>query len=50
MTRGDPLKALGAAPETSFSKLVSQCGIIFTMVSPTHGFWLELINYCTKEE
>jgi 3-hydroxyisobutyrate dehydrogenase-like beta-hydroxyacid dehydrogenase len=49
MTRGDPLKVLGAAPETSFSKLVSQCGIIFTMVSPTHGFWLELVNYCTKE-
>ncbi|BCS18527.1 NAD(P)-dependent oxidoreductase [Aspergillus puulaauensis] len=31
--RGDPLKALGATPETNFSKLVAQCGIIFTMVS-----------------
>lgn len=34
MSRGEPLKALGAKPETNFSKLVSQCGIIFTMVSP----------------
>ncbi|KAF7597573.1 hypothetical protein BBP40_000051 [Aspergillus hancockii] len=33
MARGDPLRALGATPETSFPKLVSQCGIIFTMVS-----------------
>ncbi|KAL2821247.1 NAD binding domain of 6-phosphogluconate dehydrogenase-domain-containing protein [Aspergillus cavernicola] len=33
MTRGDPLKALGATPETNFSKLVAQCGVIFTMVS-----------------
>lgn len=33
MARGDALKALGATPENSFSKLVSQCGIIFTMVS-----------------
>ncbi|KAL4806678.1 NAD binding domain of 6-phosphogluconate dehydrogenase-domain-containing protein [Aspergillus unguis] len=33
MSRGDPLKALGATSETSFSKLVAQCGIIFTMVS-----------------
>ncbi|KAL3467992.1 hypothetical protein BJX64DRAFT_273561 [Aspergillus heterothallicus] len=33
MTRGDPLKALGGIPESSFPKLVSQCGIIFTMVS-----------------
>ncbi|KAL2855848.1 hypothetical protein BJY01DRAFT_264230 [Aspergillus pseudoustus] len=33
MTRGDPLRALGGTPETSFSKLVSECGIIFTMVS-----------------
>ncbi|KAL3435383.1 NAD binding domain of 6-phosphogluconate dehydrogenase-domain-containing protein [Aspergillus tetrazonus] len=31
MSRGEPLKALGAKPETNFSKLVSQCGIIFTM-------------------
>ncbi|KAE8352722.1 NAD binding domain of 6-phosphogluconate dehydrogenase-domain-containing protein [Aspergillus coremiiformis] len=33
MARGDPLKALGATPENNFSKLVGQCGIIFTMVS-----------------
>ncbi|KAL2823084.1 NAD binding domain of 6-phosphogluconate dehydrogenase-domain-containing protein [Aspergillus granulosus] len=33
MARGAPLKALGGTPESSFSKLVSQCGIIFTMVS-----------------
>lgn len=32
MSRGDPLKALGAVPESSFEKLVGQCGIIFTMV------------------
>ncbi|CAI7631198.1 unnamed protein product [Penicillium viridicatum] len=33
MSRGSPLRALGAIPEHSFEKLVSQCGIIFTMVS-----------------
>ncbi|KAJ9486700.1 hypothetical protein VN97_g6637 [Penicillium thymicola] len=33
MSRGSPLRALGAIPEPSFEKLVSQCGIIFTMVS-----------------
>ncbi|KAL4762670.1 NAD(P)-dependent oxidoreductase [Aspergillus foveolatus] len=33
MSRGESLKALGAKPETNFSKLVAQCGIIFTMVS-----------------
>ncbi|PYI21589.1 6-phosphogluconate dehydrogenase family protein [Aspergillus violaceofuscus CBS 115571] len=33
MARGDPLKALGGTPESSFTKLVAQCGIIFTMVS-----------------
>ncbi|OOG00760.1 hypothetical protein ASPCADRAFT_511667 [Aspergillus carbonarius ITEM 5010] len=33
MARGDALKALGGTPETSFSKLVAQCGIVFTMVS-----------------
>ncbi|KAL5333265.1 hypothetical protein BJX70DRAFT_72462 [Aspergillus crustosus] len=33
LSRGDPLKALGASSETSFPKLVAQCGIIFTMVS-----------------
>ncbi|BDD64272.1 hypothetical protein MAP00_009108 [Monascus purpureus] len=33
MSRGDPLKALGAVPESSFEKLVGRCGIIFTMVS-----------------
>ncbi|KAL4743313.1 NAD binding domain of 6-phosphogluconate dehydrogenase-domain-containing protein [Aspergillus similis] len=33
MFRGESLKALGAKPETNFSKLVAQCGIIFTMVS-----------------
>ncbi|KAA8651780.1 hypothetical protein EYZ11_003977 [Aspergillus tanneri] len=33
MTRGDPLKVLGATPETKFENLVAQCGIIFTMVS-----------------
>jgi 3-hydroxyisobutyrate dehydrogenase-like beta-hydroxyacid dehydrogenase len=32
LSRGDPLKALGATPETNFPKLVAQCGIIFTMV------------------
>lgn len=32
MARGDALKALGGTPETSFSKLVAQCGIVFTMV------------------
>ncbi|KAL4934129.1 NAD(P)-dependent oxidoreductase [Aspergillus undulatus] len=36
MSRGDALKALGATPETSFSKLVAQCAIIFTMVSNDH--------------
>ncbi|OGM48580.1 NAD binding domain of 6-phosphogluconate dehydrogenase [Aspergillus bombycis] len=35
MARGDPLKTLGATPETSFAKLVAQCGIIFTMVRTT---------------
>ncbi|KAJ5382468.1 Dehydrogenase multihelical [Penicillium concentricum] len=33
MSRGSPLQALGAIPEPNFEKLVSQCGIIFTMVS-----------------
>ncbi|KAL4786372.1 NAD binding domain of 6-phosphogluconate dehydrogenase-domain-containing protein [Aspergillus varians] len=33
MSRGDPLKAVGATPETNFPNLVAQCGIIFTMVS-----------------
>ncbi|KAI9369199.1 NAD binding domain of 6-phosphogluconate dehydrogenase-domain-containing protein [Aspergillus egyptiacus] len=33
MSRGETLKALGAKPETNFSNLVTQCGIIFTMVS-----------------
>ncbi|KAJ5620742.1 Dehydrogenase multihelical [Penicillium lagena] len=33
MSRGTPLQALGAIPEPSFEKLVSQCGIIFTMVA-----------------
>ncbi|KAL4770274.1 NAD binding domain of 6-phosphogluconate dehydrogenase-domain-containing protein [Aspergillus nidulans var. acristatus] len=33
MSRGESLKALGAKPETNFSELVAQCGIIFTMVS-----------------
>ncbi|KAL4879392.1 NAD binding domain of 6-phosphogluconate dehydrogenase-domain-containing protein [Aspergillus karnatakaensis] len=33
LSRGDPLKALGATPETDFSKLVAQCSIVFTMVS-----------------
>ncbi|OGE56245.1 hypothetical protein PENARI_c003G00308 [Penicillium arizonense] len=33
MSRGAPLQALGGIPETNFSKLVSNCGIIFTMVS-----------------
>jgi hypothetical protein len=32
MSRGAPLQALGGIPETNFSKLVSNCGIIFTMV------------------
>ncbi|OQE41094.1 hypothetical protein PENCOP_c005G00631 [Penicillium coprophilum] len=33
MSRGTPLQALGAIPEPNFEKLVSKCGIIFTMVS-----------------
>lgn len=32
MSRGTPLQALGAVAEPSFEKLVSRCGIIFTMV------------------
>lgn len=32
MSRGGPLQALGGIPEPSFDKLVSRCGIIFTMV------------------
>lgn len=32
MARGDPLRSLGATPESDFQKLVAQCGIIFTMV------------------
>ncbi|OQD82123.1 hypothetical protein PENANT_c023G07692 [Penicillium antarcticum] len=33
MSRGAPLQSLGGVPENNFSKLVSNCGIIFTMVS-----------------
>ncbi|CDM28645.1 hypothetical protein DTO013E5_922 [Penicillium roqueforti] len=33
MSRGAPLQALGAIPVANFEKLVSQCGIIFTMIS-----------------
>ncbi|KAJ5628055.1 hypothetical protein N7490_010283 [Penicillium lividum] len=33
MSRGTPLQALGATAEPSFEKLVSRCGIIFTMVA-----------------
>ncbi|KAJ5987355.1 hypothetical protein N7451_011720 [Penicillium sp. IBT 35674x] len=33
MSRGTPLQALGAVAEPSFEKLVSRCGIIFTMVA-----------------
>jgi 3-hydroxyisobutyrate dehydrogenase-like beta-hydroxyacid dehydrogenase len=36
MSRGAPLQALGGTPETNFSKLVSNCGIIFTMVLNTN--------------
>lgn len=32
MSRGAPLQAMGGTPEPSFEKLVSKCGIIFTMV------------------
>lgn len=32
MSRGGPLQALGGVPEPNFNKLVSRCGIIFTMV------------------
>jgi 3-hydroxyisobutyrate dehydrogenase-like beta-hydroxyacid dehydrogenase len=32
MSRGAPLQTLGAIAEPSFEKLVSRCGIIFTMV------------------
>jgi 3-hydroxyisobutyrate dehydrogenase-like beta-hydroxyacid dehydrogenase len=37
MSRGSPLQALGAVAEPNFEKVVSQCGIIFTMVSRFHG-------------
>lgn len=33
MARGNPLQALGGTSETSFEKVVGQCGIIFTMIS-----------------
>ncbi|KAJ5091513.1 Dehydrogenase multihelical [Penicillium alfredii] len=33
MSRGAPLQALGAVAESSFEKLVTRCGIIFTMVA-----------------
>lgn len=33
MARGSALQALGAVSEPNFGKLVSRCGIIFTMVS-----------------
>ncbi|KAJ5727949.1 hypothetical protein N7493_005769 [Penicillium malachiteum] len=33
MSRGAPLQALGGTPEASFDKLVSRCGVIFTMVA-----------------
>ena len=32
LSRGSPLQTLGGIPEPSFDKLVSRCGIIFTMV------------------
>jgi 3-hydroxyisobutyrate dehydrogenase-like beta-hydroxyacid dehydrogenase len=32
MSRGSPLQSIGGIPEPSFDKLVSRCGIIFTMV------------------
>ena len=37
MARGSPLQALGGTPESSFKNLVSQCGIIFTMVRHSLG-------------
>jgi 3-hydroxyisobutyrate dehydrogenase-like beta-hydroxyacid dehydrogenase len=33
MSRGSALEALGGTPEPNFEKLVSKCGIIFTMVT-----------------
>ncbi|KAJ6013494.1 hypothetical protein N7540_008085 [Penicillium herquei] len=33
MSRGAPLQTLGGVPEASFDKLVSRCGVIFTMVA-----------------
>ncbi|KAJ5291717.1 hypothetical protein N7478_000968 [Penicillium angulare] len=33
LSRGAPLQALGGVPEQSFDKLVSRCGVIFTMVA-----------------
>lgn len=33
MSRGAPLEALGGTPEPNFERLVSKCGIIFTMVT-----------------
>lgn len=32
MSRGAPLQALGGLAEPNFEKLVSRCGVIFTMV------------------
>lgn len=34
MSRGETLAALGGIPEPSFERVVAECGIIFTMVSP----------------
>lgn len=33
ISRGHALQALGGVPESNFQKLVSRCGIIFTMVN-----------------
>jgi 3-hydroxyisobutyrate dehydrogenase-like beta-hydroxyacid dehydrogenase len=54
MSRGSPLQTLGGIPEPSFDKLVSRCGIIFTMVritppkstNPT----LHLSNYIPRSQ
>ncbi|KAL4986382.1 hypothetical protein BDW68DRAFT_188869 [Aspergillus falconensis] len=48
MSRGDPLKALGATAETNFPKLVAQCGIIFSMVS-NDAVLLSLVSSVTED-
>lgn len=45
MARGDALKSLGGVSEPSFEKVVSNCGIIFTMVRlDMHAYMQESSN------